>query len=295
MKDLVIQGPALSPEALDTFKVVCSPEHISLAGRGARCVAVRDDLESRRAVRGLADYWKLDWAFVEPGWRLADFRLLALDMDSTLITIESLDEVAAFAGKGEEVAAITEAAMRGEIADYKESLRRRVAMLAGVDAALLQRVLDEKLRLNDGAERLIAASRAAGLRTLLATGGFTFFTDRMQQRLGIDAARSNELEVAAGRLTGRVTGPGGGEIVDAEGKAQAVREQCALLGCPTDRAIVIGDGANDLAMMALAGISVAWRAKPVVRDRATYALSHAPLDGVLLWFADSPAPAPRAG
>ena len=290
MKDLVIQGPSLSPEALDTFKVVCMPERITVTGRSARCVSVHDDLESRKAVRGLGDYWKLDVAFVDPAWHLADFRLLALDMDSTLITIESLDEVAAFAGKGEEVAAITEAAMRGEIADYKESLRRRVAMLAGVDAALLQRVYDEKLRLNDGAERLVATCRAAGLHTLLVTGGFTFFTERMQRRLGFDATRSNELEIIDGRLTGKVSGPAGGDIVDAEGKAQAVRDQCTELACATDRAIVIGDGANDLKMMALAGISVAWRAKPVVREKATFALSHAPLDGVLAWFGNAALP-----
>jgi phosphoserine phosphatase len=288
MKDLVIQGPAVSAEALDTFKVVCAPERITVNARSARCLRVADDLETRRAVRGLGDYWKLDCAFVDPAWKLADYRLLALDMDSTLITIESLDEVAAYAGKGDEVAAITEAAMRGEIADYKESLQRRVAMLAGVDAALLQRVYEEKLALSEGAERLVADCRAAGLRTLLVTGGFTFFTDRMKQRLGFDATRSNELEIADGRLTGKVTGPQGGDIIDAEGKAQAVRDQCAELTCATDRAIVIGDGANDLKMMALAGISVAWRAKPVVRERATFALSHAPLDGVLAWFSDTP-------
>ncbi len=286
MKDLIVQGPLLSSEVLDTFKVVCLPERIRLADHWARCVAVPDDLEVRRAVRGLGDYWKVDCAFVDPTWQLADFRVLALDMDSTLITIESLDEVAAYAGHGDEVAAITEAAMRGEIADYKESLRRRVALLAGVDAALLQRVYDDKLELNKGAERLIATSRAAGLKTLLVTGGFTFFTDRMRERLGFDATRSNELEVVDGRLSGKVTGAGGGEIVDAEGKAQAVRDLCAELGCPTDRAIVVGDGANDLKMMALAGISVAWRAKPVVREKATFALSHAPLDGVLGWFND---------
>jgi phosphoserine phosphatase len=290
MKDLVIQGPTLSDEALDTFKVVCMPERITIAGRSARCTTVHDDLETRKAVRGLGDYWQLDCAFVDPEWKLADFRLLALDMDSTLITIESLDEVAVYAGKGDEVSAITEAAMRGEIADYKESLRRRVAMLAGVDAALLQRVYDEKLALSEGAERLVAECRAAGLRTLLVTGGFTFFTERMKQRLGFDSTRSNELGLADGRLTGSVTGPNGGEIVDAEGKAQAVRDQCAELACATDRAIVIGDGANDLGMMALAGISVAWRAKPVVRDKATFALSHASLDGVLAWFADAPMP-----
>jgi phosphoserine phosphatase len=289
MKDLVIQGPALSSEALDTFKVVCAPERITVRGTAARCVGTAEDLETRKAVRGLGEYWKLDCAFVEPDWKLADFRLLALDMDSTLITIESLDEVAAYAGRGEEVAAITEAAMRGEIADYRDSLRRRVAMLAGVDAALLARVYEEKLQLTKGAERLVAACRAAGLGTLLVTGGFAYFTERLRQRLGFDAARANELGIVDGRLSGTVTGPDGGEIIDADGKAQAVRDECARLGCATDRAIVIGDGANDLKMMALAGLSVAWRAKPVVRDKATFALNHAPLDGVLAWFADAAA------
>lgn len=288
MKDLVIQGPALSTEALDTFKVVCAPERITVQGIAARCVGTADDLETRRAVRGLGEYWKLDWAFVEPRWKLADFRLLALDMDSTLITIESLDEVATYAGKGDEVAAITEAAMRGEISDYRESLRRRVAMLAGADAALLARVYDERLRLTDGAERLIAVCRAAGLGTLLVTGGFADFAKRLQQRLGFDAIRANELGIADGRLTGTVTGPSGGEIIDAEGKAQAVRDECARLGCATERAIVLGDGANDIKMLSLAGISVAWRAKPIVREKATFALNYAPIDGVLAWFGDPP-------
>ena len=285
VKDLVIQGLALAAEALDTFKVVCTPERITLHGRAARCVAVRDDAETRKAVLGLSDFWKLDCAFVDPQLRLSDFRLLVLDMDSTLVNIETLDEVAAYAGKGEQVAAITEAAMHGEV-DYKESLRQRVAMLRGADASLLARVYDEKLAFNDGAQRLIAECRNAGLKTLLATGGFTFFTDRVKAKLAIDYARSNELEIVDGRLTGKVTGSNGGEIVDAEGKAQAVREACAEIGCATSRAIVIGDGANDLKMMQLAGISVAYRAKPVVREQTTYALNHCGLDGVLNWFAE---------
>lgn len=286
MKDLILQGPALSTAALDTFRVACAPQRITVRGTSARCTAVADDAESRRVATGLADYWKLDAAFVAPDLRLADFRLLAMDMDSTLINLESLDEVAALAGKGEQVAAITEAAMRGEIKDYAASLRKRVALLEGVDAGLLQRVLDERLRLNAGAEALVGACKRAGLSTLLVTGGFTFFTEVMSARLGFDHVRANMLGIADGRLTGEVTGPGGGPILDAEGKAQAVRDVCAALGCSTERAIAIGDGANDVKMMAVSGLSVAYRAKPVVRAQAIQALDHAPLDGVLNWFAD---------
>ncbi|MGH6610146.1 MAG: phosphoserine phosphatase SerB [Burkholderiaceae bacterium] len=283
MKDLVIQSPQLSPEALDTFKIVCTPDRIALSGRAARCISVRDDSETCKAVAGLADYWKLDFAFVDPNLRLADFCLLTLDMDSTLVNIETLDEVAAYAGKGAEVAAITDAAMRGEV-DYQQSLRRRVSMLKGVDTALLARVYAEKLALNPGAERLVLQCQRAGLKTLLVTGGFTFFIERIKARLNIDYARSNELGIADGKLTGEVTGPDGGEIIDADGKAQAVRAACAEIGCATSKAIVIGDGANDLKMMKLAGISVAYRAKPIVRQQATYALNYAGLDGVLNWF-----------
>ena len=284
MKDLIVQGPQLSPQALDTFKVVCTPERITVSGHAARCTGVRDDAETRKAVQGLADYWKLDPAFVDPHLQLSAFRLLALDMDSTLVNLETLDEVAAYAGKGAEVAAITEAAMRGEL-DYKQSLRRRVSMLKDVDADVLARVYDEKLTLNVGAERLVSSCRKAGLKILLATGGFTFFTSRIKTKLDIDYTRSNELVVEDGRLTGEVTGPDGGEIIDAEGKAQAVRDACAQIGCPTSKAIAIGDGANDLKMMQLAGIAVAYRAKPIVRAQATYALNYAGLDGVLSWFA----------
>ena len=283
MRDLVVQGVALSPEALDTFKVVCMPERITLYRRAARCVTVRDDAETRKAVQGLSDFWKLDNAFVDSQMCLSDFRLLALDMDSTLVNIETLDEVATLAGKGEQVAAITESAMRGEV-DYKDSLRRRVSMLAGIDAALLARVYDERLALNEGAAELVSECRRQGLKSLLATGGFTFFTERIKAKLNIDYTRSNQLEIIDGRLTGKVTGPNGGEIVDAEGKAQAVREACADIGCATAKAIVIGDGANDVKMMQLAGVSVAYRAKPVVREQATYALNYSGLDGVLNWF-----------
>jgi phosphoserine phosphatase len=284
--DLVIQSSDLPSDAVDAFSVACIARRVQRKVNSARLGDIHDDADTRAAAAALAAYWKCDAAFVAPDLKLTDFRLLALDMDSTLIDIESLDEFAAYAGKGKEVAAITEAAMRGEIADYRESLRRRVAMLADTEASLLERVYEQKLRLNDGAEGLIRTCQAAGLKTLLVTGGFTFFTERMKRRLGFDFTRSNELEIADGRLTGRVTGPGGGEIVDAEGKAQAVRDACAEIGCAATRSIVIGDGANDLKMMALAGLSVAFRAKPVVAQQAAQALNYSPLDGVLAWFSD---------
>lgn len=285
--DLVIQSFDLPTDAVNAFSVACVARKVQRKLNSARLIDIQDDADTRKAAAALSDYWKCDAAFVRPDLKLADFRVLAMDMDSTLINIESLDEVAALAGKGKEVAAITEAAMRGEIADYAESLRRRVSMLAGVEASLLQRVLDEKLRLNPGAEKLVAAAKQHGLKTLLVTGGFTFFTTAMQQRLGFDATRSNELKISDGKLTGAVSGPNEGPIIDAEGKAQAVRELCAAIGCSTEQAIVMGDGANDLKMMKLAGLSVAYNAKPVVRAQASQALNYSALDGVLAWFAES--------
>lgn len=222
----------------------------------------------------------VDFAFLPPAARLSDYALLAMDMDSTLITIECIDEIADCAGRKAEVSAITEAAMRGEIADYADSLRRRVALLRGLDASVLDRVYRERLLLTEGAESLLAAARAAGLRTLLVSGGFTFFTERLAQRLGLDHVLANRLEIVDGRLTGQVLG----EIVDAQGKARELARVCETLGVPTTRAIAIGDGANDLAMMALAGLSVAFRAKPVVRARTTVAIQAGGLDALLRWL-----------
>jgi phosphoserine phosphatase len=218
---------------------------------------------------------------VTPPLRLADFGLAAFDMDSTLISIECVDEIAAMAGKKAEVSAITEAAMRGEIADYKESLRRRVALLAGLPASALQRVYDERLRFNPGAERLVAACMGAGLKTLLVSGGFTFFTDRVQARLRIDFARSNVLEIEDGVLTGRMVDQPWGDICDGEEKKKMLLETCAALGLAPARAIAVGDGANDLPMMAAAGLSVAYHAKPRVREAAMVAIDEGGLDRLL--------------
>lgn len=216
-----------------------------------------------------------------PPLALADFGLVAFDMDSTLITIECVDEIAAVAGRGAEVAAITEAAMRGEIADYKESLRRRVALLAAVPAESLQRVYDDRLRFSDGAEPLVAACKEAGLKTLLVSGGFTFFTDRVRDRLGIDFARSNVLGIEGGVLTGRMVDQPWGDICDGAEKRKMLLETCAALGIEPSRSIAVGDGANDLPMMSIAGLSVAFHAKPRVRAAAMVAIDQGGLDRLL--------------
>jgi phosphoserine phosphatase len=218
---------------------------------------------------------------IAPPLRLADFGLIAFDMDSTLISIECVDEIAALAGRKAEVAAITEAAMRGEIADYKESLRQRVALLRGVPAAALERVYDERLRLNPGADRLVATCKAAGLKTLLVSGGFTFFSDRVRDHLGIDFTRSNVLGIEDGALTGRMVDQPWGDICDGAEKRKMLLETCAAIGIDPVRAIAIGDGANDLPMMAAAGLSVAYHAKPKVRAAATVAIDAGGLDRLL--------------
>lgn len=223
---------------------------------------------------------RLDYAFVAPGATLADFGLVAMDMDSTLITIECIDEIADFCGLKAEVAAITEASMRGEIKDFNESLTRRVALLKGLDASALERVYEERLQLSPGAENMLAGARAAGLKTLLVSGGFTFFTEKLKARLGLDFTRANTLEIVDGKLTGKVAG----EIVNADVKARTLRETCAQLGIATERAIAMGDGSNDLKMMAEAGLSVAFRAKPVVRESASVAFNFVGLDGLLRLF-----------
>jgi phosphoserine phosphatase len=213
--------------------------------------------------------------------RLADFGLVAFDMDSTLIDIECVDEIAAAAGLKAEVAAITEATMRGEIADFKESLRRRVALLAGVPKSALHEIATHRLRLNPGVERFVEAVRAAGLKTLLLSGGFTFFSDRVAARLHIDRARANVLEIVDGRLTGRLVAQDWGDIVDGAEKRRTLLGMCEELGLPASRAIAVGDGANDLPMMAAAGLSIAFHAKPKVREQASIAIDEGGMDRAL--------------
>lgn len=218
---------------------------------------------------------------VTPPLPLADFKLIAFDMDSTLINIECIDEIADAVGRKAEVAAITEAAMRGEITDFKDSLRRRLALLKGVTLADLEAVKRERLRLNPGAAELVAACKKAGMKVLLVSGGFTFFAEHVCELLGIDFMRSNQLEIVDGALTGGLVQQAWGEICDGAEKRKSLLEICTQLGIQPQQAIAMGDGANDLPMMGVAGLSVAYHAKPAVREQAMVAINSGGLDRLL--------------
>lgn len=274
--NLVLQGPGASPaHAAEAARLCGAGEIEQVADTAFRLRRA----EKNAAVIEWCHEHKLDCAFVPSGRRFADLKLLAMDMDSTLITIECVDEIGAMVGKKPEIAAITARAMRGEI-DYAKSLKERVGLLGGLGVDALQRVYDERLRLSPGAQALIAACRKHGVKLLLVSGGFTFFTERLKQRLGLDYTLSNELEVRDGKLTGAVAG----RIVDAAAKAARFREVAAALGASREQTVAIGDGANDLLMMAEAGLSVAYRAKPAVKAKASVALDFSGLDGVVHLF-----------
>jgi phosphoserine phosphatase len=274
--NLVVQGQKVETRALKDLATLTASEGVGRLGNNAF------RLLKAQASPELASYCEarqLDYAFVPEERRLKDFRLFVTDMDSTLITIECIDEIADMQGLKDEVAAITDAAMRGEL-DFRASLTRRVALLEGLPEEALARVFNERLQLNPGAESLVAGLKQAGIVTVLVSGGFTYFTERLQKQLGFDYAVANQLDVRNGKLTGKVKG----DVVDGEAKRHTLQLVRKHHGFAREAVIAAGDGANDLPMLTEAGVGIAYHAKPVVREKATYALNHSGLDGILNLF-----------
>jgi len=272
---LVVQGPALPQADVDAL---ASELHVKSVQQKGNAFVLKDP-SVRKSLDAWSESHKADHAWIEKPRRFADLKLLAMDMDSTLITIECIDELGDLAGKKAEVAGITARAMRGEI-DYPQSLRERVSLLAGLPVAALEKVYQERLRLTPGAQALIAACKKHNVKILLVSGGFTFFVERLKERLALDYTISNVLEIERNKLTGKVLG----DIVGAEAKAQKFLEISKTLRAEKQQTVAIGDGANDLKMMKEAGVSVAFHAKSVVRAQADCALTYSGLDGVLNLF-----------
>ena len=274
--NLIIQGLEVQNHDLRELAKLAGANHIErITGQAFR-------LENASRRENVAEYCadaELDFAFVEQTAQLADFGLVAMDMDSTLLAVESIDEIADMHGVKPQVSEITLRTMRGEII-FAESLKQRTALLQGLDQEALQHVYNERIRLSPGAEKMLQRMKSAGVRTMVISGGFTFFTDKIKTKLGFDYAAANTLEIVNGKLTGKVLG----EIIGAQGKADVLRRVCEELGLKRDQVIAIGDGANDLKMLAEAGISIAYHAKPIVQEQATYAINHVGLDGVINLF-----------
>ena len=275
--NLVVIGAGIDAVILQQLSLATEARSVERIDETA--VRLRSVSPSDR-VAAICSAARLDFGFVPDDRRLSSMGLFCTDMDSTLITIECIDEIADLAGRKAEVAAITELSMQGKV-DFAESLRRRVGTLAGLDAAALEEVYDRRLRLSGGAEALMAALRRAGVKTMLVSGGFTFFTERLKVRLGFDYAFANELEVTGGRLTGRLVG----DMLDAAAKASLLQRTRDQLGLAAGQTIAIGDGANDRPMLAAAGVGFAYHAKPVLRQAATHVIDHADLGAVVHFFA----------
>lgn len=279
--DLVIQGGALPTFLLERLVSATSAASVTPTGAQVfRLKGARRPADFSQSLAPLIEAERLDWAFMPSALKLTDFGLIGFDMDSTLITIECIDELADFAGKKNEVAAVTDAAMHGQI-DYRESLGRRLALLAGLDARVLAQVYAERLLLSPGARELLATVQQAGLHTAILSGGFTYFTERLRIELGFDFATSNELEITGGKLTGRVSGA----VIDAEAKADSLRELAGRFGLRREQLIAVGDGANDLPMLRAAGLSIAYHAKPSIQQQADVAINFCGLDAIGNLFA----------
>ncbi|MGB7298272.1 MAG: phosphoserine phosphatase SerB [Burkholderiaceae bacterium] len=278
MSRLVVQGAELTNTQISEFcTLVGNPSNL----RNPSLAIWRGVKLNGSQITPLADRLGVDAEIVPDKDSLTNYRLIVFDMDSTLITVECIDEIADFAGKKKEVAAITEAAMRGEL-DFNAALNQRLALLEGLDECILQTVYDERVRCSPGAQTLIAHAHQAGLQSLIVSGGFTWFTERLAKKLNMHHHRANKLEIVNNKLTGRTEGA----VIDAQKKQDTVLQTCSLIGCTPEQTIVIGDGANDLRMMAIAGISVAYHAKPIVRSETKHAVNHCGLDSILNYFSD---------
>ena len=281
---LILQGQCIDNNALNYLAELSGAQEIETLSKSIGClqdVQPEQVASHQTALAAFCAAQHLDYGLIPAERRINQFKLLVMDMDSTLIAIECIDEIGDMLGIKPQISAITEAAMRGEI-EFAESLTRRLALLAGLDALLLEQVYTQRVRLNPGAEQLISHACASGIKTLLVSGGFTFFTERLQAQLNLDYSAANTLEIINGKLTGRVLGT----ILDAQAKADWLTRTAGELNIAPEQTVAIGDGANDLRMMARAGISVAYHAKPVVQQQATYALNFNGLDGVLALLGD---------
>jgi phosphoserine phosphatase len=277
--NLIIQGLDIQNSDLRAIAKLAGASQIErITGEAFRLL----DAQPHPDISGYCDEAELDHSFIQSGIKLTDFALVAMDMDSTLIAIESIDEIADIHNVKPQVSEITQATMRGEI-NFAESLTRRTALLSGLAQDALQKVYDERLQLNPGAEKMLKKLQALGIKTMVISGGFTFFTERIKARLGLDYAFANTLDIQNGKLTGQVLG----NIIGASGKGMVLKQVREALGLRKEQVIAIGDGANDLKMLAEAGIGIAFHAKPVLREKATFSINHVGLDGIINLFEQS--------
>ncbi len=274
--NLIIQGIEIENSDLRAIAKLSGADQIErITGQAFRLLNASSDQD-------ITEYCAeahLDYAFVDPNIQLSDFGLIAMDMDSTLLAIETIDEVADMHQIKSEVAAITLSTMRGDIG-FEESITRRTALLKGLHQSALQKVYDERVKLSPGVERMLQHAKKANIKTMVISGGFTFFTDRVKEKLALDFAVANTLGIENEHITGQIVGT----IIGSEGKAEVLRHVRDTLGLKPEHVIAVGDGANDLKMLAEAGTSFAYHAKPVVQEQASYAINHVGLDGLINLF-----------